>query len=163
WLVERLWLALDGYITVDKLPERIGADTYSVAQGLRELSNRGVVSLLNRASPFACGGLLGNPLVSHTDFDINPGDPLMAFFIDPLSGAPNWRQGNFSGVSSVLQPKNLLHTIPIPGRTPGALILKNYRLIGVHNGPMQPKPGQVQADGKLSQMIWIGALLDMST
>lgn len=164
WLVERLWLALDGYITADKLPERIGADSYSVAQGLRELANRGVVSLLNRATPFACGGQLGTPLVSHTDFDINPGDPLMAFYLDPLSGAPNWRQGNFSGVSSVLQPKNLLHTIPIPARTPGALILKNYKLIGVHNGPIQPKPGQAAPpDGKLCQMMWIGALLDMST
>jgi hypothetical protein len=163
WLVERLWLALDGYITVDKLPERIGADTYSVAQGLRELANRGVVSLLNRATPFAGSGQLGTPLVSHTDFDINPGDPLTAFYLDPLSGAPNWRQGNFNGVSSVLQPKNLLHTIQIPAGTPGALILKNYKLVGVHNGAMQPKPGQAPSDNKLYQMMWIGALLDMST
>lgn len=163
WLAERLWVALDGYITIDKLCQRIGADTYSIAQGIRELANRGVISLLNRASPFACTGTLGTPLVSHTDFDINPGDPLKAFFLDPLSGAPNWRQGDFSGVSSVLQPKNLLHNIPIPPHTPGALILKDYRLVGVHNGRIKQKPGQQEMDSKLSQMIWIGALLDMRT
>jgi hypothetical protein len=163
WLIERLWTTLDGFISVDRLAEKIGADTYSIVQGLKELINRGVVSLINRATPFACGGRLGDPLVSHTDFDINPGDPLMAFWLDPASGAPVWQQGNFSGVSSVLQPKNLLHTIPIPPKTLGALILKNYKLIGVHNGLVQPKPGQAPSGEKLSQMMWIGALLDMGT
>lgn len=159
WFVELLWTALDGYITVDRLPERLGVDTYTILVALRELVNRGVVSLLNRATPFHCGGQLGTPLISHTDFDINPGDPLSAFYLDPLSGAPTWQQGTFFGVSSVLQPKNLLHTIGILPGASGALILKNYRLVGVHGGALAPKPGQ---DQRLYQMMWIGALLDMS-
>lgn len=163
WLVDRLWSAVDGYITVDKLPERVGADTYSIVYGLRELANRGVITLLNRATPFACGGKLGSPLISHTDFDINAGDSLTAFYLDPLSGAPVWRQGNFAGVASVLMPKNLLHTIPILSHIPGALILKDYKLVGVHNGAVPPKPNQSQPGQKLFQMIWIGALLDMTT
>lgn len=160
WFVEILWSALDGYITVDRLPERLGVDTYTILQALRELVNKGYVSLLNRASPFPCNGQLGTPLVSHTDFDINPGDSVTAFYLDPLSGAATWQQGTFFGVSSVLQPKNLLHTIPILPGASGALILKNYKLIGVHGGAIAPKQGQ--ENQRLFQMMWIGALLDMS-
>lgn len=160
WFVELLWQALDGYITVDRLPERLGVDTYTILQALRELVNKGYVSLLNRASPFPCNGQLGTPLVSHTDFDINPGDSVTAFYLDPLSGAATWQQGTFFGVSSVLQPKNLLHTIPILPGASGALILKNYKLVGVHGGAIAPKAGQ--ENQRLFQMMWIGALLDMS-
>lgn len=160
WFVEILWSSLDGYITVDRLPERLGVDTYTILQALRELVNKGYVSLLNRASPFPCNGQLGTPLVSHTDFDINPGDSVTAFYLDPLSGAATWQQGTFFGVSSVLQPKNLLHTIPILPGASGALILKNYKLIGVHGGAIAPKPGH--DNQRLFQMMWIGALLDMS-
>ncbi|HEY9783779.1 MAG TPA: TonB C-terminal domain-containing protein [Candidatus Obscuribacterales bacterium] len=159
WFVELLWVSLDGYITIDRLPERLAVDTYTVLQAIRELVNKGLVTLLNRATPFPCHGQLGTPLVSHTDFDINPGDPLTAFYLDPLSGAPTWQQGTFFGVSSVLQPKNLLHTIPILPGSSGALVLKNYKLVGVHGGSLPPKPGQ---DQRLNQMMWIGALLDMS-
>ncbi len=161
WFVEHLWQALDGYITVDRLPERLGVDTYTILQALRELVNKGYVSLLNRASPFPCNGQLGTPLVSHTDFDINPGDSVTAFYLDPLSGAATWQQGTFFGVSSVLQPKNLLHTIPILPGAAGALILKNYKLVGVHGGAIAPKQGQ-ENQQRLFQMMWIGALLDMS-
>lgn len=160
WFVELLWSALDGYIPVDRLPERLGVDTYTILQALRELVNKGYVALLNRASPFPCNGQLGTPLVSHTDFDISPGDPVTAFYLDPLSGAATWQQGNFFGVSSVLQPKNLLHTIPILPGSSGALILKNYKLVGVHGGAIAPKPGN--DNQRLFQMMWIGALLDMS-
>lgn len=162
WLVNNLWHTIDGYITVDHLSERVGADTYTVVQGLRELSNRGVVSLINKSTPFHQNGQFGAAIVSHTDFDINPGDALKAFYLDPLSGAPCWQDGDFGGVASVLQPKNLLHSIPINLRVPGALILKNYKLIGVHNGPVQLKAGQT-VDRQLFQMMWIGALFDMSS
>ncbi len=163
WLVNNLWRTIDGYITVDQLSERVGADTYTIAQGLRELANHGVVSLINKTSPFHLNGQLGTPIISHTDFDINPGDALKSFYLDPVSGAPCWQDGEFGGVASVLQPKNLLHSIPINLRVPGALILKNYRLIGVHNGPIQLKPGQSASDRPLFQMMWIGALFDMGT
>ncbi len=163
WLVSNLWQAIDGYMTIDQLSERVGADTYTVAQGLRELANRGVVSLINRESPFHMNGQLGTPIISHTDFDINPGDALKAFYLDPLSGAPCWLDGDFAGVSSVLQPKNLLHSIPIRLRVPGALIMKNYKLIGVHNGAVPMKSGQSTSERQLYQMMWIGALFDMGT
>jgi hypothetical protein len=162
WLVQTLWNAIDGYITVDKLGQRVGADTYTVVQGIREMLNRGIISLLRKATPFPCTGQLGSPLTSHTDFDINPGDPLMAFYLDPLSGAPVWQMGEFTGVSSVLQPKNLLHTVPIVGGAKGALILKNYKLIGVHNGNVVAKPGQTLPPGAVSQMMFMSAMLDMS-
>ena len=161
-LVEALWPALDGYITLDKLSALIGVDTYLVTQGLKELINFGIVSLLNRTSPFPCGGQLGTPLTSHMDFDINPGDTLLAFYLNPASGAPTWRQGNFAGVASVLQPKNLLHTILMPSNLKGALILKDYKLVGVHGGPAPAKslPGSNVIH---SQMMWIGSLLDMTS
>ena len=163
WLVNNLWQAVDGYMTIDQLSERVGADSYTVGQGLRELANRGVISLINRENPFHMNGQLGTPIISHTDFDINPGDALKAFYLDPISGAPCWQDGEFAGVSSVLQPKNLLHSIPIRLRVPGALIMKNYRLIGVHNGAVPMKTGQSTGERQLYQMMWIGALFDMGT
>jgi hypothetical protein len=163
WLVNNIWQSIDGYLTVNQLSERVGADTYTIVQGLRELINQGVISLINRQSPFGMNGQLGTPIVSHTDFDINPGDSLKAFYLDPLSGAPCWQDGDFAGVASVLQPKNLLHSIPIRLKVPGALVLKNYKLIGVHNGTVPLKPGQAPMERQLYQMMWIGALFDMSS
>jgi hypothetical protein len=163
WLIERLWEGLDGFMTIDRLSERVGADTYTVATAMRELVNKAVVSMLNKATPFHCNGSLGQPLTSHTDFEVHAWDPLQAFYLDPISGKPTWMQGNFFGVANALQPKNMLHTIGLPVGVPGALVLKDYKLIGVHGGPHMPKPGQPAPPVKLYQMMWMGALLDMST
>ena len=57
----------------------------------------------------------------------------------------------------------MLHTIALPIGVPGALILKDYKLIGIHSGPHQPKPGQPAPPVKVYQMMWMGALFDMST
>ena len=163
WLLERLWASVDGYLTLDKMSERVGADTYTVVQAMRELVNRALISMINRSTPFHGSQQVGAPLVSHTDFEINAWDPLQAFYLDPLSGKPTWMQGNFFGVANALQPKNMLHTIALPNQLPGALILKDYKLIGVHSGPHIPKPGTPTPPVKLYQMMWMGALLEMST
>ena len=163
WLLDRLWGTLDGYMTVDKMSERVGADTYSVIQAMRELVNRGLISMINRATPFHCNGQVGSPLISHTDFEVNAWDPLQSFYLDNLSGKPTWAQGNFFGVANALQPKNMLHTIPLPNNIAGSLILKDYKLIGVHSAPHVPKAGQPTPPVKLYQMMWMGALLEMSS
>jgi len=163
WLMERLWATIDGYMTLDKMSERVGADTFTVVQAMRECVNRGFVSMINRSTPFHCSHEVGTPLVSHTDFEVNAWDPLQAFYLDPLSGRPTWMQGNFFGVANALQPKNMLHTIAMPNNVPGALILKDYKLIGIHSGAQIPKPGTPLPPVKLYQMMWMGALLEMSS
>ncbi|HEY9754915.1 MAG TPA: hypothetical protein V6C97_07140 [Oculatellaceae cyanobacterium] len=163
WLGERLFMEIDGYMTADRLSERLFVDTYTVLQCLREFINKGLVSMINRATPFHCGGTLGTPLVSHTDFEVHAWDPVQSFYLDPLSGKPAWMQGNFFGVANALQPKNMLHTIAMPPHTSGALILKDFKLIGVHSGPQVLKPGQPLPPVKCYQMMWMGALLDMTT
>lgn len=163
WFADRLWSCIDGYMPIDKMSERAGADTFTVLQGIREMVNKAHISLINRP-PFHQNGIIGTPLTSHTDFEVHAWDPLQSFFLDPVSGKPNWMQGNFMGVSNSLQPKNMLHTIQIPGVVPGAMILKDYKLIGIHSGPHTPKPGQQLPpfQGKIYQMMWMGALLEMS-
>lgn len=161
WMVERLWNSLDGYLTIDKMPERLGTDTYTVLVAVRELVNRGVISQINRKTPFHCSGQMPNPLTSHTDMEVNNWDPLQLFYLDNLSGKPCWLQGNYFGVVSALQPKNMLHTIQAPPNTQGALILKDYKLIGVHSGPQQIKAGQPAPPVKCCQFMWMGALLDL--
>ena len=163
WFAERLWSCIDGYLTLDNLPERSGADTYTTLQAVREMVNKAQISLINRV-PFHLSGQLGNPLVSHTDFEVHAWDPLQAFFLDPLSGRPVWLPGNFFGVANALQPKNMLHTVQIQLVVPGAMILKDYKLIGLHSGPHTPKPGQALPpfQGKIYQMMWMGALLDLT-
>lgn len=163
WMVQPLWNSLDGYITLDKLPKRIGVDTYTTLIAIRELVNRGVISPISQASPFPCSGIMGNPLVSHTDFEVHPWDPLQAFYLDPLSYGPQWLKGNFFGVANSLQPKNMLHTVAVPNDVVGGLILKDYKLIGIHSGPQILKPGQPAPPVKCYQFMWMGALLELSS
>lgn len=163
WMVGPLWLSLDGYTSLDKLPRKVGVDTYTILIAIRELVNRGVASQINRISPFPCTGQMGNPLISHTDFEVHPWDPLQAFFLDPIAGKPTWMEGNFFGVANSLQPKNMLHTIAVPPEARGALILKDYKLIGLHIGAQELKPGQPAPPVKCYQFMWMGALLDLST
>lgn len=163
WMVEPLWQSLDGYISIADMPAKIGVDTYTVLVAIRELVNRGVVSQINKVTPFPCTGQMGAPLVSHTDFEVHPWDALQAFYLDPISGRPTWLEGNFFGVANALQPKNMLHTIAVPDDVVGALILKDYKLIGIHSGEQIIKPGQQAPPVKCFQFMWMGALLDLST
>jgi len=163
WMAGRLWEALDGYLTLDKLAERCAADTYTCLVAIRELVNRGVISQINKRTPLHCNGTLGNPLTSHTDFEVHNWDNLQAFYLDPLSAKPVWLQGNYFGSASAVQPKNMLHTVNVPVEAAGALILKDYKLIGLHSGPQTVKAGQPAPPVKCWQFMWMGALLDMST
>jgi hypothetical protein len=161
WMMGKLWEALDGYMTLEQLSYRVGADAYTCASAVRELVNRGVVSQINRKSPFHGNGTVGPPLTSHTDFEVNNWDNLQCFYLDPLSAKPIWLQGNYFGSASAAQPKNMLHTINVPLEGKGGLICKDYKLIGIHNGPQATKAAQ-GAPIKCFQFMWMGALLDMS-
>lgn len=163
WMVGNLWETLDGFITLDNLSTRVGADTYTSLVAVRELVNRGVASQINRSSPFHGNGTVGPPLISHTDFEVHNWDNLQAFYLDPLSGKPCWVQGNYFGSASAVQPKNMLHTIPVPPEVSGALICKDYKLIGLHNGPQALRGGVTAPPMKCSQFMWMGALLDVSS
>lgn len=163
WMAGRLWEGLDGFLTLEKLGERVGADSYSCAVAIRELINRGVVSQINRRTPFHCNGTAGPPLTSHTDFEVRNWDNLQCFYLDPLSGKPVWLQGNYFGSASAAQPKNMLHTVPVPTEISGALVCKDYKLIGLHGGPQPVLAGQTAPPVKCYQFMWMGALLELSS
>ncbi|CAN5365007.1 hypothetical protein BH11CYA1_BH11CYA1_19110 [soil metagenome] len=163
WMVGRLWEAMDGFLTLENLAERVGSDSYTLLVAVRELVNRGVCSQINRKTPFHCNGTVGPPLTSHTDFEVNNWDNLQCFYLDPLSGKPIWLQGNYFGSASAAQPKNMLHTVVVPPDITGALVCKDYKLIGLHSGPQAVKSGQAAPPVKCYQFMWMGALLDMSS
>ncbi len=163
WMAGRLWEAMDGFLTLENLAERVASDSYTVLVAVRELVNRGVCSQINRKTPFHCNGTVGPPLTSHTDFEVNNWDNLQCFYLDPLSGKPIWLQGNYFGSASAAQPKNMLHTIVVPADITGALVCKDYKLIGLHSGPQSVKAGQAAPPVKCYQFMWMGALLDMSS
>lgn len=160
WVAERLWSSLDGYLTIDKLWERVGADTYTIAYALQELLKLQVISPVH-GSPFTSSGQLGSPMTATLDVDANVWEQLSGFYLDPLSGRPIIQPGNFFGISRVLQPKSLLHTIVLPPHASGALILREDKLIGIHTGAYSLKPGQPAPPVRLQQMTWIGALQDL--
>mgnify|MGYP000355235226 CR=1 FL=1 len=163
WMVSRLWEAMDGFLTLEKLAERVGSDSFTVLVAVRELVNRGVASQINKRTPFHCNGTVGPPLTSHTDFEVHNWDNLQCFYLDPLSGKPIWLQGNYFGSASAAQPKNMLHTVPVPPDNAGALVCKDYKLIGLHSGPQTVKSGMPAPPVKCYQFMWMGALLDMSS
>jgi hypothetical protein len=57
----------------------------------------------------------------------------------------------------------MLHTIVVPSEITGALVCKDYKLIGLHSGPQSVKAGQAAPPVKCYQFMWMGALLDMSS
>ncbi len=158
WIVERLWTVLDGYLTLDKLWERIGADTYTALRAIQEMLRLQIVTL-ERGSPFSCSGSLGVPIAPIPPQEVSPGDQLSGFFMDPLTGKPVLLQGGFQGRSTT-NPNTLLHNIQFPPNFQGGMVLKNNQLVGLTSGPFVPAPGQPAPASRLYQMTPIQALSD---
>jgi outer membrane biosynthesis protein TonB len=160
WVVEKIWPALDGGLPLTKLSERLGVDSWTAVQALWEMKHLGLVGQDN-SEQFHRSGQLGAALTPGHDVDLKFWDPLTAFYLDDLSNLPVAVQGNYFGSNKLLNLSTLLHTMPLPHCKYGAAVIKDGRLIGVHNGKytavMQNPP-----PFPLSQMIWVGSLSEMS-
>lgn len=158
WVVERIWQSLDSYITIDKLGERIGADTYTALWGLHELNSLGFVQA-SQTNPFSLNGQLGAPLVGGAE--ANVWDQIHGFYLDPLSGRPIVQEGNFFGLSPLKDAQVMLHTVAFPNKCQGAILLKDNKLVGVHNGAWVLQPGQAPPPVKLHQMTSFNLLAEI--
>lgn len=159
WVAERLWASLDGYMPIGRLSERIAADSYTILKLLWDLRNANAVQMVS-GDLFHQSGQLGAPLIPATDVDLTMWEPLNGFYLDPISAAPTLLEGTFAGTARLQNQNGLLHTVPI-NTTHGAIIIKDGRLVGVHNGPVLPKPGEPQPPVRVSQMTWIGSLSEL--
>lgn len=160
WVAERLWPWLDGYLSIEKLTQRIGVDTYSIVQALQDMLNNHLIDIY-RKSPFVRSGQIGTPLVPTVDMNIEVWDELNAFYLDPLSGRPIVNQGNFFGPSRLVDTNVLLHTVPVPHWGYGALVLKDNYLIGLYTGIYSGRPGHTPLPQKLYRSVWVAALQDI--
>lgn len=158
WVVERIWPALDGALSLTKLSDRVGVDTYTALQALWEMKHLGLVAMAN-FEQYHRSGQLGPALVPGHDVDLKFWDNLQGFFLDDLSTLPMTIQGNFFGSTHLLSQANLLHTMPVQSKY-GAVILKDGRLVGLHNGKFTANL-QNPPPFPLYQMAWIGTLSDM--
>jgi len=158
WVVERIWYSLDSYISIDKLGERIGSDTYTALWGLHELHSLGLVQA-TQARQFSLNGQLGAPIVGGAE--VNVWDPIFGFYLDPLSGRPIVQEGNFFGLSPLKDAQAMLHTVVFPNNCQGAILLKDNKLVGVHNGPWVLQPGQAPPPVKLYQMTSFNLLAEI--
>ncbi|MBX9688882.1 MAG: TonB C-terminal domain-containing protein [Candidatus Obscuribacterales bacterium] len=159
WVVERLWPVLDGTLPLSKFSERLAIDTYTALQALWELKHLGLINQAQEEQ-YHRSGQLGAALTPGHDVDLKFFDPLQAFYLDDLSTMPVLSNGNYFGAGRLLSSNTLLHTINLPTCKFGAIVLKEGRLVGVHNGKylaalQNPPPFQ------LWQMAWIGSLSDM--
>lgn len=160
WVAERLWACLDGYMPIGRLSERIAADSYTILKLLWDLRNANAVQATS-ADIFHQNGQLGQPLTPAGDVDLAMWEGLHGFYIDPISAAPVLLEGAFAGTARLQSQNSLLHTIPIGNASHGAAIIKEGRLVGVHNATMQPKAGEPMPPVRVSQMTWIGALSEL--
>lgn len=160
WVAERLWPWLDGYMTIDKLTQRVGVDTYSIVQALQDMLNNHLIDIY-RKSPFVRSGQIGTALVPTVDMNIEVWDELNAFYLDPLSGRPIVDQGNFFGPSRLVDTNVLLHTVPVPPWGYGALVMKDNYLIGLYTGIYAGRPGHTPLPQKLYRSVWVAALQDI--
>lgn len=158
WIVERLWTVLDGYLTLDKIWERIGADTYTTLRAVQEMLRLRIIAL-EPGSAFPSSGQLGVPLAPYPPQDLKPGEPLTGFFLDPLTGRPVTIQGAFQGKATT-GSNTLLHNIQFPPAVSGAIVVKNNQLIGLTSGPYIVPPGQAAPQARLYQMTPVQALSD---
>lgn len=160
WVAERLWSSLDGYMPIGKLSERIAADSYTILKLLWDLRNANVVQPVS-GEQFHQSGQLGQPIMPAGDTDLAMWESLHAFYIDPISAAPMLMDGAFAGMTRLQSQNSLLHTAPVPSFVRGAAIIKDGRLVGVHNGPLQVRPGETPPPVRVSQMTWVGALSEL--
>ncbi|HEY9790992.1 MAG TPA: TonB C-terminal domain-containing protein [Candidatus Obscuribacterales bacterium] len=162
WLAERIWECLDGYLTLNKLPERVGSDTYSAMKMVWDLATMGLLAP-NQNPPFHGNGQLGPLLVPATDLELSTWDGLTAFYLDPLSGNPVSMSGNFFGGAHAISNKTMLHTTAVPANTMGAILLKDGKLVGLHTGPNPLRGATNPPPIPLQRMMWIGALNDLGS
>ena len=160
WVIERLWPALDGFLPLSKLSERLRIDSYTAVLAVRDLMQMGVIADAGR-DHFHRTGQLGPPLTPGADTDLAVWDVLQAFYLDECSGAPMLSSGNYFGSSSLLTPRTLLHTAQLPSANHGAALIKDQRLIGIHNGQYVAGNPQNMPPFSVSQMIWIGSLSEL--
>lgn len=158
WVVERIWHSLDSFMTIDKLGERIGSDTYTALWGLHELHSLGLVQV-TQARQFSLSGELGAPVVGGPE--VNVWDPIFGFYLDTLSGRPIVQEGNFFGLSPLKDSQVMLHTVAFPTSSQGAILLKDNKIIGVHNAPWILQPGQAPPPVKLYQMTSFNLLAEI--
>jgi hypothetical protein len=162
WLAERLWEALDGYLPLGKVAERVCSDTYSALKMIWDLATMGLLGV-NQSMVFHGNGQLGPLMVPAQELDLNTWDVLQGFYLDPISGSPIIMQGNFFGGAHVLTNKTLLHTIPVPSTVQGAIILKEGKFVGLHTGPYSLRGALNPPPVALQRMMWVGSLNDLST
>lgn len=160
WVVEKVWPALDGGLPLSKMSERLAVDTYTAIQALWEMKHLGIV-VQATTDQFHRSGQLGPALTPGHEVDLKFWDTLQAFYLDDLSNLPVMIQGNYFGSCHLLNLHTLLHTMPLPHCKYGAVVLKDGRLIGVHNGKFTANL-QNPPPFPLSQMTWIGSLSEMS-
>ncbi len=158
WLVERLWTVLDGYLTLDKLAERIGADTYTSLRAIQEMLRLQII-VLDKDSVFSRNGQLGAPLPPVHEQQLSVGEPLTGFYLDPITSRPVLLQGAVAGRSAT-NSSTVLHSLPFPQTLSGGIVLKDACLLGLSSGPFVPPPGQIAPAGKLYQMTLVQALSD---
>lgn len=160
WVVERIWQSLDGALPLTKMSERLAVDTYTAMQALWEMKHLGLVAQAT-GDQYHRSGQLGPPLTPGHDIDLKFWDNLQGFYLDELSTSPVIVQGNYFGSTHLLQLTQLLHTMSLPAAKYGAIVLKDGRLIGIHNGKFVAQL-QNPPPFPLGQMQWIGSLSDMS-
>ncbi len=155
WIVERLWVVLDGYISLDKLSERVGADTYTVARAVQEMLRLNLVAAATD-SPFRKGGQLGSPFAPSQGTGPAPGDQLTGFYLDPLSARPVTLAGQAQGAAG--QANAIVHTVPFPPQGQGAAILQGAELAGLNTGPAGAAPAGAARPYLMVSMGAIGGL-----
>lgn len=160
WVIERIWPALDGFLPLSKLSDRLQMDSYTAVQAVRDLLQMGVIADGGK-DHFHRTGQLGPPLTPGADFDLSTWDTLQAFYLDECSGAPMVAAGNYFGPSSLLSPRTLIHTAQIPNASHGAAIIKDSRLLGIHNGQYMASNPANMPPFPVSQMIWVGSLSEL--
>lgn len=160
WIAQRVWKVLDGHVTVDKLWQRTGVDTFTSLRGLNVLRRLKQVVLVeqNSRAPRAEVGL---PLLPKLPEDLQEGDSVYGLFIDPVTEQVCKVDGYFRGRNADLDECTFLHTVAIPPSVKGGLIFSERNVTGFNLGRHMIGAGN-EAES-LYEMLSVDTLLDLKT
>ena len=151
---------LDGTLVVKDLVPKICADRYAVLTALTEMKQAGLVDFLDDEILREVQPQL-HPVKIGAEVPLVPGEEVTALALDPHTQSGLKRVGRVLGKLRPDDARRLVHDVVLPDRTSGSPLLKEGKLIGIHNGPLPYDLKKEVCPEALNQCVWIDSFYDL--
>src|SRR4029453_15522982 len=156
----QLQALLDGTLVLKNLVPKGDADRYAVLTALTEMKNSGLVDFLEDEILREIQPELA-PLKIGAEVPLAPGEEVTGVTLHPTTRSGVKRVGRVLGKLRPDDARRLVHDVVLPERTSGSPLLKQSKLIGIHNGPLPYDLKKEVCPEPLNQCVWIDSFYDL--